>query len=310
MQERKVSARKMAAHAVMLIQHHFGKKKVTATPLAGGISNHVFLTKHGREELVVRLSTDPNKLEAFQKEQWAVAKAKEKGVPVPEILEVGNTIIPLPYMIVRKIDGEEATHHIERSSILQEAAEYTSLIHTIPTKHYGHQFDWSQNTLAKNETWKDYLVKEFRAYERLNVLQKHRMLKPGTSLRVRGFLKKMMRLNDEPCLHHGDIRLKNLLVNKKGKIIAIIDWENCISSIAPFWDLSIALHDLAIDRQAFFLEGYKLSSKQTVQIAPFVKVFNILNYSPEIERIVASKDRERLEHYRARLHGALDMFSL
>ncbi len=57
------------------------------------------------EELVVRLSDKPEKITLFLKEQWAVDKARSNEIPVPDILEVGNEIIPIPYMIVRKING-------------------------------------------------------------------------------------------------------------------------------------------------------------------------------------------------------------
>jgi hypothetical protein len=35
----------------------------------------------------------------------------------------------------------------------------------------------------------------------------------------------------QTCLQHGDLRLKNSMVNEKGQITDIIDWEECISSI-------------------------------------------------------------------------------
>ncbi len=41
-----------------------------------------------------------------------------------------------------------------------------------------------------------------------------------------------------------------------------------------------------------------------------MKAFNIVNYAPEIERIAEAKDATRLERYRTRLSGALDLYSL
>ena len=106
----KNSIAKHAALVRQLVRHHFPKKVIVVKPLSGGLTNFVFAVSAGQERLVVRLSDKPEKIHFFQKEQWAVAQAKKKGIPVPEILEVGNDIIPMPYMISNKIEGEEATH--------------------------------------------------------------------------------------------------------------------------------------------------------------------------------------------------------
>ena len=295
-----------------LMKHHFGKKKLEVTALSGGITNFVYGVKSGRDELVVRLGRNPDKINAFLKEQWAVAQAHAKGIPVPEILEVGNSIIPMPYMIMKKINGEEASDHLDRAYIISDMGRYAALIHTIPTHDYGHVFDWSQNILSRNVNWKNYLYDELRFQERIDFLKKNKLLPPKTLGKLNALVYTLEQLKGKPCLHHGDLRLKNVLVDKKGKIVSIIDWENCVSSIPPYWDISIALHDLSIDKQGYFLEGYGLTGKETLKIAPALKVFNILNYVPEIQRLLQQrrKQKEKLEHYRARLGGALDMFSL
>jgi aminoglycoside phosphotransferase (APT) family kinase protein len=293
-----------------LIAFHYKKKSIRITPLEGGLTNFVFSARAGKEELVIRISEQREKINFFLKEQWAVARAKEKGIPVAEILEVGNDIIPRPYMISRRIEGEEATHNRDRFNIIGEIGRYAAIIHTIPTQGFGHMFNWSQNTLSKNNSWTEYLECEIKLTERLAIFEKHKMLPAKTITGIRKVYKQILKWNQSPCLHHGDLRLKNTLVNKEGKIVAIIDWEECISAIPPYWDLSIALHDLSLDAQWKFLEGYGLNGKQLMEIAPAMKVFNLLNYAPVIEQMVKDKQSAALDHYRARLHGALDMFSL
>ena len=293
-----------------LIRHHFPKKSVSIKPLGGGLSNFVYAVNVGREKLVVRLSDKAEKIHFFQKEQWAVAKAKEKGIPVPEILEVGNSIIPVPYMISGKIEGEEASDHKCRRDIIKETGRYASLVHSIVTNGYGHIFDWSPNTLSKNETWQDYLDNELKVDERLGVLKKNKMISPKLAANISSGLKDIRQWNQKPCLHHGDLRLKNMIVDPKGKITALIDWENCISSIGPGWDTSIALHDLSIEAQWQYLEGYGITDKKLLEIAPAIKIFNLLNYAPAIDTIIRKKQKHKLEHYRIRLKGVLDLFSM
>jgi len=308
-----LSARSIARHsrlARQLIRYHFPNKSISIKPLAGGITNYVFQVTAGNDELVVRISDKAEKFHFFQKEQWAVSQARAKGIPVPEILEVGNEIIPLPYMILKKIKGEEATHHSNRHEIIREMGRYAAIIHSIPTHDYGHVFDWSPNMLSKHNTWEAYLYNELEIESRLSVLKRNKMIPQKLQSRINGELIKIKRWNEKPCLHHGDLRLKNMLVDKDGKISAIIDWENCISMVSPCWDISIALHDLSIDAQWRFLDGYGLSNKKILQMAPAIKVFNLLNYAPAVERIIQTKDKDKLDHYKLRIKGVLDLFSL
>jgi hygromycin-B 4-O-kinase len=102
------------------------------------------------------------------------------------------------------------------------------------------------------------------------------------------------------------MRLKNMLLDDNGKIQAILDWENCTSNLAPYWELSIALHDLCIDEKEAFLEGYGLAPRDYAKLALGVKTLNILNYAPTIDEALKTKNRARLDSLRARLHGALD----
>jgi hygromycin-B 4-O-kinase len=308
-----LSAKSMAKHsrlARQLMRYHFPNKSISIKPLTGGITNYVFHVAAGNAEFVVRMSDEAEKFHTFQKEQWAVAQARTRGVPVPEILEVGNEIIPVPYMILKKIRGEEATHHNNRHEVIREMGRYAAIIHTIPTRDYGNVFDWSPNMLSKNNSWEGYLHSELEIESRISILKRNKMIPEKLQSRINGELAKIKKWSEKPCLHHGDLRLKNMLVDKEGKISAIIDWENCVSMVSPSWDISIALHDLSIDAQWRFLDGYGLTSKKLLQLAPAIKVFNLLNYAPAIERIIKAKDKEKLDHYRLRLNGVLDLFSL
>jgi aminoglycoside phosphotransferase (APT) family kinase protein len=293
-----------------IVQHHFGRRPRRLLRQGSGLSNFVFLVKHAREEFVVRLSLTPTQLNAYIKEQWAIEKASAAGVPTPEILEVGNEVVPYPYMISRKVRGQEATGHPARLAILREMGRYAALINSVPTTSFGNTFDWSRNQLSRNETWRDFLEREWNIEAQLAVLEKHRMLTPSQLKALCATLKRLADQKFEPALNHGDLRLKNVIVNESGEIAAIIDWETCISTLAPHWDLSIALHDLSIDEKQEFLAGYGLSASKMADIAPMVKAINLINYAPKIERFAEAKDTARLEQYRTRLHGHLDLYSL
>lgn len=291
-----------------LIKHHFGQSPRSIEFKPAGLTNYVFEVKIPKGNFIVRIAGAAEKIQDYLKEQWAVATAKEKGIPVAEILEVGFDIISAPYMLQRKLDGADATHHPDRHKVLYELGRFARRIHSIPTSGYGKVFDWSQNELSKNNTWKEFLLNELDFNERLHTIRELNIL-------TRPHLKKLLRYynaiekwKDIPSLNHGDLRLKNVIINDRGKILAIIDWENCMSSIAPYWDLSIALHDLSIDGKQYFLDGYGISPQAFEKVSQAIRTINIINYAPVLRRLSERKDEENLAWYRLRLNGFLDLY--
>lgn len=292
-----------------IITDHFGNKKIEISMLSGGLTNHVFAAKTGNENLVIRFSEE-SKSFSFIKEQWAVSKAREIGVPVPDILEVGTDEFGNTYMISHRVKGESAIDHPERNRIIEEMGRLSKVIHNIKTTGYGEVYDWSANVLSKNKTFPDYLNRELRVNERIQFFQEHKMIPPKILAKLKGEVKEMFEMKGGPVLHHGDLRLKNMMVDEDCRISAIIDWENSISSIPPYWDLSIALHDLTIDEQVYFLKGYGLNSKRMSAIANKVKVLNILNYAPVLKRRIKKSSRKQIDESKIRLSGMLDLFTL
>src|SRR5215204_467586 len=294
-----------------VIAHHFGDKKPRRViHKTSGLSNFVFEVAHAEGDFIVRISPDPVRINSFIKEQWAQNKAREAGVPVPEILEVGSHVINQPFMISRVVEGGEATFHEKRLEIVREMGRYAALINSIKTKGFGSTFDWSSNQLSHNESWQQFLESELKFEEKLATLEKCKMLDAAKAKKIRKVLTDAGKEKSKPALNHGDIRLKNVMVSEEGKIVAFLDWENCTSNLAPAWELSIALHDFSIDEKQLFLEGYGLKEKKIVGLMPLIKAINFINYAPEVERLAIEKDTAHLEKLRIRLSGALDLYSI
>ena len=64
--------------------------------------------------------------------------------------------------------------------------------------------------------------------------------------------------------------------------------------------MSLALHDLGVDGSEQFVEGYGVSPKSLADISPFIKAFNLLNYTDEINRVTEAKDKPALARLRTR----------
>lgn len=257
---------------------------------------------------MIRISPDAERIEAFRKELWATQKAREAGVPSSEVLEVDSDADSEPYMISRRVTGAEATHHPQRERIIHEMGRYARLINSIHTKHFGSNFDWTNNG-DKNRTWTNYLENELDYESRLELLSKHKILADREVKRLRRIIEQSKALRIKPCLNHGDLRLKNVIVDEDGEIAAIVDWEECVSTIAPQWDLSISLHDLSIDEKQLFIDGYGLSNEQMTEMAPLIKAFNIINYANAVERAVEVRDNKMLAEFKLRLSGSFDLYS-
>ena len=299
------------AVAALILERHFDKKATNLKRIHGGLANHVFEARIGQQNLVLRISEHAAKLQVFMKEQWAVTAARKKDVPTPQILEVSTDATGLPYMISRKVEGiAGSTLGAERLAVLRELGQYTAKINSIKTKDYGHIFDWSPNKLSRNRTWMDYLDKELKVDERVLNFQEAGLLDLHQLRKLRREIQAMRRWKIAPSLNHGDIRLKNVIVNEKNKILAIIDWENCTSNIAPYWELSLALHDLSMDEKQSFLEGYGLNVEDYMRVAPGIKALNVLLYSRSVHHALKRNDKTRLLGLRARLSGAFDLYSL
>ena len=307
--ERPVTIRHYRQLANEIIEKHFGKPPRRIVYKRSGRTNYVFAINHVEGQFVVRISPDLNRIEAFKKELWATQKVREAGVPSPEVLAVDQDADSEPYMISRRVTGSEATHHPQRKRIIHEMGNYARLINSIPTKGFGGHFDWTKDGF-KCRTWAEYLENEWEFERRLQLFVKHKVLSNQAVTTLRNTINKTRTLRINPTLNHGDLRLKNVMVDDEGEIAAIIDWEDCLSTIAPQWELSLSLHDLSIDQKHLFIDGYGLDSEEIGQMVSLIRAFNIINYSNVIERAVEVRDHKMLAEFKLRLRGHLDLYSL
>lgn len=290
-----------------VLNHHFeGVKQLKY--LSSGLTNFVFGCSVREGDFIIRISPDPHRLNQFIKEQWAVNAAKAQGIPVAEILEVGSELIGSPYMVTRKIEGEDAIRHPERLKVIKDLGGLAAKINTIRTRGFGGTFDWSDNKLSKYGTFAEWLHGEFDVEAKLAALRKHRLLTSDASKTIEKIFAKASKSQVRPVLNHGDLRLKNVIADEAGKILAIIDWEGCTSNLPAAWELSIALHDLGIDSKQMFVDGYGITPKKLKELIPLIRAFNITNYATAIDDI--AKDKRLLDYYRLRVGGGFDLYSI
>ena len=299
--------RKLARY---VIEHHFGNRPARIGYKAGGLSNFVFEAKHAEGDFIVRISPDKARLNAFIKDHWCERAARKAGVPTAEILETGASIIPFPYVIARSVTGIEGVNHPERVRITHELGRMAAKINSIKTRGFGETFDWSNNELSRNADLKEYLEGEYGYEARIEALDRSGLV-PSPTLKALGrIMRELSKKKARPVLNRGDMRLKNVLADEAGTIVAVIDWEDATSNIAPQWELSFALHELGIDGEQQFVEGYGIAPKKLTDIGPYIRAFNLLNYKDEVERATSAKDKPAIARLKARFAGDLDLYSI
>ena len=295
--------------AKKIVQRYFGAPATRIVYRSSGRTNYVFAINHVEGQFVVRISPEPERINAFRKEWWAAQEVRKAGVPSPEILAVGDDVSSEPYMITRLVTGSEATHHSKRRRIVHEVGRFAAIINSIKTNGFGANFDWNTDA-QKITTWSEYLDQEFKVAERLEFFATNKILPQSELNKLSEIIEETKTADITPSLNHSDLRLKNVIVDEDGAITSIIDWEECVSIVAPQWELSIALHDLSIDDKHAFIDGYGLRADEVHHMAPLIKAFNILNYHGPAASAIEENDKQKLAEIRLRLNGALDLFSL
>jgi aminoglycoside phosphotransferase (APT) family kinase protein len=143
------SIKKFAEVVKGIIKQFYGSAPKKVVPLTGGLTNYVYGVQVENEDIVVRISEKSSSLEGFQKEQWAVAKAAQIKIPVPEILEVGQYESSVVFMIVRKTEGKDPLKLDDKLKVVEEMGTYLAQVHTIPTTGF-----WAHFRLDRKHTFK------------------------------------------------------------------------------------------------------------------------------------------------------------
>lgn len=305
--------KRVAARARRLVlevaRRHFGESARRVVECGGGLTNSVYELRTSQGKFIVRTNEDATKINDYLKEQWAMDAAREAGVPTPRVLEVGNFGDGRAYMIAQHVEGIEGWLAPARLDIIEQMGRVAARLHGVRTNGYGRVFDWSSNSLSKHRSWADYLAHGFDVEARLATLLEHRMIDRSQVTRLRRTAARMSRQRQRPVLHHGDLRLKNMIVDAaKGRIAAIIDWESCQSMPGPAWDLSLALHDLGIDGKEAFLVGYGMKPARYASLLAELRCFNMLNYARAVRSAAEQRQHERLAWFRRRLAGDFDLY--
>jgi aminoglycoside phosphotransferase (APT) family kinase protein len=263
-----------------IIFDEFAEKSLKISPVTGkGFVNDVYLVETENSKFILR-TKNAGSPDEYEKEKWAADQARRHGIPTPAILKIG-VFDDRAYSIqnfVAGIEGRDLT--IDRHFIWKKSGEYAKRIHEIKVGGFGLNF--RDMTAGDSKTlWLEYLDYNI---ESLN--ERDELLKLGVLTRPRSkFFKKLfgtLRTREFRFgLNHGDLSLKNTIVDGNG-IIYLIDWGSAEAAIVPHHELLQLLKMNRLENEpngaeiTAFLDGYGLSSREYEEMLPDLKTLSIL----------------------------------
>jgi len=207
------------------------EQTLSAYPILGkGVTNQVCVVETLNHKVVVRLN-HKDEYPNFIKEKWCIEQAAAVGVPGPEVLSVGIAD-ETAYMIQAFVEGDNGLDSpLPKPMIWRQLGEYARRIHSIPVRGYGENLlDPAQGEFqspphpGSDGSWQGYVqynVNELTAGDRLIELG---VMTRAESHSVRRLFELMKCRTFRFGLHHGDLSLKNTIVNAANEVI-LLDWH-------------------------------------------------------------------------------------
>lgn len=248
--------------------------------LRRGSVNKVFIVETRNTKLVVRMRDHDESLEEYKKEAWCTEKAVLLSVPVAAVLDVG-VIERHAYMIQPYIEGDEGRDSLfQRSHIWRQLGKHARLIHSIEVAGFGlKRSDLTQGN--SRESWVQYLNYNIESLDENDQLLKLKVLTQPQSGIIRTIFEKLTEQSFDFGLNHGDLSLKNVIVDESGQV-TLLDWGSAEASIVPHHDLIQILKMNMIENDPddgeiqSFLEGYGISQSKFAEMLPTLESLLLL----------------------------------
>lgn len=247
-----------------------------------GITNQVCVVETEIHKVVVRMN-DKDTFPSFIKEKWCIEQAAAVGVPGPEVLSIG-VVDETAYMIQAFVEGDNGLEcTVPKPGVWRKLGEYVKLIHSIQVKGYGgdlidtvHGEFQSPSHAGSDGSWQGYVQYNINGLTEHDRLIELGVITQMESLKVR---KRFEDLKSEPFrfgLNHGDISLKNTIVNQANQVI-LLDW-NAEVNVAPHATVAQLMHyqilgleeSPNVEEFKAFIDGYGISEKDLFDIRHFL----------------------------------------
>jgi tRNA A-37 threonylcarbamoyl transferase component Bud32 len=242
-----------------------------------GIINQVCVVETESRKVVVRMN-DNDTFPSFMKEKWCIEQAAAVGIPGPEVLSIG-IVDETAYMIQTFIYGDNGLDStVLKSDVWRQLGEYAKLIHSIQVKGFGenlidpvHGEFQSPSHAGSDGSWQGYVQYNINSLTEYDRLIKLGVITQMESQKVRKLFENLKKETFRFGLNHGDISLKNTIVNQANQVI-LLDWGNAEVSVVPHGAvIQLMQHQILgegpnIEEFKAFLDGYGISVKDLAEM--------------------------------------------
>lgn len=272
-------------------------------PAWPGVVNNVNIVGSGADRYVIRTPRDRGEgTEEFAMEEWCAGRAREHAIPTADIVGVG-VVNAVAYSVQRFVAGANG-ETVRSAELWRTLGKYARTINTIPLADAPEAL-FSRFGRDLPAAWRAHLDYNVDSLDDADPLLELGVYDRAEQSRVRGIFESLRYHPFEFGLSHGDLALRNLLVDP-GRPPLLIDWGSAVTGPVPHTDLLILLRDHdrldnpRDDELTFFSEGYgvdldalrpQLDAMQTLAAIDFVRWAR--DQSPDLldQAVVAARER-------------------
>jgi len=224
------------------IEKATGAENSESRRIIAGEVNEVYGVKTEKGDFIVRISYGSE--DRFTPEKWAIEKARESGVPAPEVLhieEAEDKKKKVRVCVETKLSGtplgDSELSEDETKAVVVQAGEILAKIHSVTPQKFGRLHEGG---IGGHESWESYMLRPTRPQQVKGLLEsaKRRDIPKEQIDQALQILGDHTELYGDatPHLLHGDYGPKHILV-KDGRVTGILDFEN-VKSGDPIHDFA------------------------------------------------------------------------
>ena len=239
--------------------------------LKGGSVNKVYRVRASGQHYVVRFQEDAGRFGEYQKEEWCSQLAQSLQIPTTEIVNSGR-YRHAEFLIQRFIDGTPGTLFPGNPLVIWSTlGSYLAQFHSVSTNGFGLELI-DRNTNTFSASFANYLNYNIESLTQQDELLRRGYINLEESFLLREQFEALSHSRLQLGLCHGDISLRNTLVDSRGKIY-LIDWGCAHSDVVPYSDFANILRFEQPTPADFkgFLHGYGMSEAEFAAIEPTLR---------------------------------------
>ena len=248
-----------------LIHHHLGDPDgdISFRRIVTGKFNISYFVNAGNQQLVLRIAPDQNEVFVFYERDMMRQEPdihqlvlSQTTVPAPRILVYDDlhTLIDRDFIIMERLPGLPLTeaHSVSQNLVFRQVGEYLAQVHSLTADRYGYL--GAHLPMESQSTWLEAF--EIMWNKMIDDIVMVGYYNEEESDMMRALLDQYIAMFDRPVpasLLHMDIWHQNILVDRKGNVTGLLDWDRAL------WgdpEIEFAVLDYCGISEPAFWEGY------------------------------------------------------